>query len=229
MKNLLWIPFGCLIALGLVWVKPEVVHSLRERREILVATKGDGKKFLAGKIHDGVVISQDILLDSPMQSYVQGVQNPSLHLRLNLVNLHEDNRNGFLEATLWLAGKRFQARSGVRGKKEQAYRFDFSQGVDAADVPKTSTRLEIRGTGIPRDKSMACLLNIDQTTGRAALDGVPMKGALHFFLARVLSEPWYRYWAGVGLLAVICMTCALLAQVWLTTLLDKHALGDRVS
>ena len=228
MKNLLWIPLGCLVTLGIVWVKPEVVSSLRERRDVLVATKGEGKKNLAGKIVDGVVVSQDILLDSLMQSYVQGLQDPSLHLRLQLANLHEDNRKGALEATLWLAGKRFQARSRVRGKNGQTYRFDFSSGVEAADVPKTFTRLEIRGVGIPRDKSLACLLTSDLTTGRAALNAVPMKGALRFSLARMLPEPWYRYWAGVALLAIICMTCTLLAQVWLTTQRDKHAAGEAV-
>ncbi len=229
MKNMLWIWLGCLITLGIVWVKPEVVSSLRERRDVLVATKGEGKKILAGKIVDGVVISQDIHLDSFMQSYVLGLHNPSLHLRLHLANLHEDNRKGSLEATLWLAGKRFQARSKVRGKNGQTYRFDFSQGVEAVGVPKSLTRVEIRGEGIPRDKSLACLLTSDLTTGRAALNAVPMKGALRFSLARMLPEPWYRYWAGVGLLAMICMTWALLAQVWLTTLRDKHAAGEAVS
>ena len=55
-----------------------------------------------------------------------------------------------------------------------------------------------------------------------------MKGALYFSLARVLPEPWYRYWAGVGLLAIICMTCTLLAQVWLTALRDKQIAEEAV-
>lgn len=228
MKYLLWIPMGCLVALGIVWAKPDIVQSLREQRDVLVATKGGGKRFLAGKITDGVVVSQDIILNPFELSRIQGLDNPQLHMRFQLANLHEDNREGLLQAALWLAGKRYEGQSRIRGEKAQTYRFNLYHRADIADTGQITPRIEIRGVGIPRDKSLACLLTRDLTTGRAALNAVPMKGALRFSLARMLPEPWYRYWAGVALLAIICMTCTLLAQVWLTTQRDKHAAGEAV-